>query len=373
MGSLIQIKLDKRIKISKQIGSFLNPDFVYVPFADNYKLYIKSGDMVQKEEILLYKDHNYLYSPISGKILGSTMMQVGRNKMKTVVIENDFREKTKAIRGVKKYINTYSGAEVIALVKTFNAYDKSFKGETLLINGIDLEPYVVTNSCLISEYTNELLETIDAILEIFKVERCYLVIKNNDSENVETLINHLGTYPNISLKLMPDLYPLGHQEVLINEIVLPKYREDGVIYLTVEDIYAIYNVLKKGKPITEKLITVTGNLITKPKVIKVKIGTSLKDLINGHFKIKDDNYLIIINGLMGGYPIDTLDYLITNEVKSIFITTPLNDHETTCINCGMCHTKCPMGCNPRSNLMKNCISCGTCTYVCPAKLNFKGR
>ena len=171
---------------------------------------------------------------------------------------------------------------------------------------------------------------------------------------------------------MPDLYPIGDKEILINKLISPKKQESGVIYLTVGDVYAIYNVLKRKRPITEILITISGDMIDQPKVVNVKIGSSLKEVIENNFKIKNTNYQIVINGLMGGYEIDNLDFIITPEINAVFITSPLKIFKKKCINCGMCHTKCPYGCDPRTNYqMDKCLDCGICSYVCPANINFK--
>jgi len=374
VANLTRIKQDKKLMVNKQILNYLNPDYVYIPYSKEYKLHVRSNDLINKEDILLMtKDNKYIYSPISGRVLGAATMQSGLEKIKTVVIENDFKEKTKKISGSKKYLNEYTKAEVLKLISDFNAYRGKFKGNIMVINGIDYEPYVSTNSYIISQYTNEILETIDALYSIFNIEKCNFAIKNNDSDNVFELVNHIGTYPNISLRLMPDLYPLGLKEVLIKELNLETKKHD-VIYLTIQDVYAIYNVLKKKRPITEKLITVSGDKLSKQKVVNVKIGSTIKDIIGNNFKIVDDNYKIIINGLLGGYEIDNLNFIITPDIESIFINSIENSKERACINCGMCHTRCPYECDPKNNrFMRKCISCGVCSYVCSAKINFNER
>ena len=198
------------------------------------------------------------------------------------------------------------------------------------------------------------------------------VPKSTVSVNVDELVNHIGTYPNINLKLLPDLYPLGEKSLLISELTSKKEQATGVFYLTVAEAYAIYNVLKRRKPITEILVTVTGDNIKEGGVLNVKIGTTLKDIIRENFELIEDKYRVVINGLMSGYEIKTLDFVITPEVTSVFIMKKPMHLLKKCINCGMCHTKCPHNCDPRSNYaMENCSNCGICSYICPANVNFK--
>ena len=373
MRSLIQLKNKNNSKISKQCLNYLSPDFIYIPYPEGASVKAKSKDIINKETILLTKEKTKIYSPVSGQIMGACEMQVGKKLVRTIVIENDFREKTTSIKGTKKYISKYSKEAVLDLVNTFNVYQGAFVGKTLVINGMDNEPGVITSSYIISQYPNEILETIDALCTIFDFHKCFLAIKNNDSENVETLVNHIGTYPNISLQLMPDLYPLGHKDILIKELVLPRKLKEGVIYLTAEELYAIYSVLKKGRPITEKYVTIAGDMIENPAIVKVKIGTSLKDIIVSNFKLIQEDYQIVINGLMGGYEVNNLDFVITTDTNSIFINSINLIPEQSCINCGLCHAKCPVGCDPRTKKLAGCIKCGACSYVCPAKINFKER
>ncbi|MDD4705947.1 MAG: hypothetical protein PHS24_01865 [Bacilli bacterium] len=373
MGSLIQIKHNKIYDADSKIINYLNPDFIYIPYEKGFNLNIKTKEKVLKDSILLIKDNKYIYSPISGNVLGATKMIINKQIGPCIVIENDFKETNNKIISAKKSIYDYQKDEVNKLIKEYNAFNKNLDGNTILINGIDLEIYEGTYKSIINKYSSEILEIIDAINDIFKCHKCILAIKNNDSEIIEKLVYQIGTYPNIELKLMPDLYPLGHKDILIEELNLLK-NNYKIIYLTIEDVLAIYNVLRRKKPITEKIITISGNAIEKAKIMNVKIGTSLKDILNNNIKIINDNYKIIINGLLSGYEVESKDFIITKNIKSIFINTLDQEGAKECINCGLCHRKCPVGCDVRNNFkLEKCLNCGICTYICPSKINFKDR
>lgn len=373
MTKLVKIEENSDYKCKKNVKEYISPDYIYIPYDSNYKINIHNHDLVLKEEILLSNANTYIYSTVSGIVNGICDMIVDGKITPCIVVENNFEEKTKKIKGTKRLIGNYKKEDVINLIHGLNAFKGSLEGETMIINGIDAECYENTMSYLISKYSDELLECIDALFNILKVHKCFFALKNNDSENVNELVNYIGTYPNIDLKLMPDLYPIGKKEVLIKELVSESKIDKGIIYLTVEDVYAIYNVLKRNKPITEKLVTIGGNLLDKAKVMNVKIGTSIKDIINNEFKIKSEKYHIIINGLLSGYEIESLDAVITPNIKSIFINDLNNETECDCINCGMCISTCPMGCDPKAKYkMDLCIKCGLCDYVCPAKKNLMG-
>ncbi|MDD2505023.1 MAG: 4Fe-4S dicluster domain-containing protein [Bacilli bacterium] len=372
MASLIRINKNKKLEASKTVYNHLSPDYIYIPYKKDDVLYFKTNDSVLKDDIVISNDKNNIYSSVSGKVLGMTKMFINNEETEVVVIENDFKEKTKKIKGVKKHLNNYSKEEILSLVSKFNFVDCDFSGEVILVNGIDYEVYENNKSALIKKYINEILEVIDALFTIFNAKKSFLAIKNNDSENVDLLIHHIGTYPNIDLKMLPDLYPLGHKDILKKELIMPKDKQNGIMYFDLIDIYNIYNILKRQRPVTEKYITISGDLVVTPKVINVKIGSSLKDILVNNIKLKNDNYKIIVNGLLSGYEVPSSDLIITKEINSVFINTVNNDVASNCINCGMCHTKCPAGVDPRTGKNKDkCIKCGICTYVCPAKINFK--
>lgn len=365
------IKIDKEldIKCNKEVKDFLGPDYVYIPYYNNYELMIKDHNKITMNDILLKKDDNIIYSTISGKIAGITNMIVDNKYMKCIAIENDFMENDKITKSIKN-INNISKNELIKKVKTLNAFSGNLNGNILLVTGMDYEPYEENLTKLTSKYTDDILECIDSLIKILDIKKCVFAIKNTDSVNVNNLINQIGTYPNIDLKLLPDVYPIGKKEVLIQEL----FPHLEPIYMTTNDVYNIYNILRKNKPVNNHYVTFSGDILTKSKVINCKIGTNIKEIIEKEFKIKKDNYTVVINGLLSGYEIKDLNAIITPNIRSVFITSNYNKKPKECINCGLCVKHCPMGCNPKTGKNKDkCINCGLCSYVCPAKINLRGK
>lgn len=380
MNNMVSIKINPTNSKPKEVIDFLNPDYLYIPIREDYEIKVKTKKTVYKGEALMQSDKRYIYSPISGSIVGkTTSMKCGNEDIECIVIENDFKEKQKKRTGVVKYINEYSKVEFLGLIEKYNACSRpiNIKGKTLLINGIDADPYEHTFSFLINTYSSKILETIDALATILGVENTLLAINNNDTENVMNLTNNVGTYPNITLKLVPDIYPIGFKDILIKNILTKKMITNGYTYLTVQDVYNIYMVLKRKKAVLEKLVTLAGDAIDEPKVINVKIGTSMAELIKNCCTITKSNYYVVVNGLISGNTLTTLNSVITEDTRSIFLNTKDNSSEKKCINCGLCNRKCPVGLNPKylkehkKADRSKCIGCGLCTYICPSKINFK--
>lgn len=380
MNNMVTIKESKNLSIDSNVINFLNPDYIYLPIEEGYSINVKSNADIYKEDILLKSESKYVYSPISGKVLGKTSsMAYNDEEVSCVVVENDFREKLKKKKSTEKYINEYTLEDALTLIRKYNACNRKIdkNAKILLINGIDADPFEKTYSHIIDSYSSKILEAIDALSIILNVESTILAINNHDTNNVINLSNNIGTYPNISLKLVPDIYPLSFKDILIKTILTKKQISMGIIYLTVEDIYNIYNVLKRKKPITEKLVTISGNAIETPVVVNVKIGTSLADLIKNCCNIINKNYYVVVNGLISGKTLKSLNNVITEDTRSIFLNTIDKSTEKKCINCGLCNKKCPVGLNPKyikehKNVdYSKCIKCGLCSYICPSKINFK--
>ncbi len=379
MLNMVSIKESKKVHIENKIYDYLNPDYLYIPLEEGYTLNVDNDNIVYKEQVLLKKDNKYIYSPISGKVLGGTESMKGNNKnLKCIVIENDYKEKVNHKKGANKYINKFTKEEFINLIKKYNGYytDDYLTSKTLVVSGIDIDPFEKTFSLLVNISSDKILEAIDAMSSILELDNVIFALNSEDKENVYNLTNHIGTYPNITLKLVPDMYPIGFKEVLIPH-VLTKKQQSNYIYMTVQDVYTIYNVLRRNKPITEKLVTIGGNAIEQSKVINVKIGTSINDVIKNCCKIINNNYYVVINGLLAGKTIETLNNVITSETRSIFINTYERPECDNCINCGLCNSLCPVGLNPKYIMehkkadKSKCIHCNLCTYICPAKINFK--
>ncbi len=362
------------------IHDFLNPEFIYIPILDGYKISVKEKDHVLKEDVLMSKDGINIYSPISGTIVGKSDSLLLNNKKKDfLVIENDYKEEIKKPHGVIRYISDYDKDEMIKLINDYQASKVKLdtKAKRLIINGIDKDPYEKTRSFLINSSSDKILETVDALINVLDIKETIFAINNNDTNNVLNLSSHIGTYPNIRLKLMPDIYPIGYKTILLRNLLSKRQIDEGVIVLNVEDVYNIYTVLKRKKPILEKLVTISGKSIDNSMVVNVKIGTSMADLIKNACKVNNDKYYVIINGLISGMTLENLNTIITTDVRSIFLNPIDDQEEVPCINCGLCNLKCPMHLNPKyikehkNADTSKCIECGLCTYICPSKINFK--
>lgn len=353
----INIDKDKNIYISSNITYFLNPDYVYIP--------IEQKKILKKLNTKIYKGDEIVsntYCPISGKITSIND--------KFIVIENDFREL------IKKNINKYKLTKdnIIKMLLDYQESDLLSKFQnknnfnSIIVNGINDNPYIYNKIFLIKEKISEILEIIDTLSVIYDAKNNLLVIKNNESNIIDECFNTIESYPNIKIALTADEYLLEKEEFLLNKLNI----KDNYLYLDINDVVHLYNLIN-GIIEDTKLITISGNVLKENKVLVVKKYSSLKEILLKYIKTNTKNCNIIANGLMTGYKLDLKrDLYITDDVHYINIMKKEKTSNNICIRCGKCIKICPKKVNPvlKKNI-NNCIDCGLCTYICPVNINLR--
>ena len=375
-------------------NEFLNPDSVFIPLYDDYDLLITNNDYVYKGQALEQKNNEYIYSPVSGRIIGAKTCVFSDNKKRQcIVILNDYKEKTKKRIGKKRLDRSYKLNDIIDVLQKQNAISMSevgvklweiiFNAPVLLINAIELDENIFTNSFIFTHHMSDILDTIDFLGDIIGAKNIILAIANSDTENIANLSEFLGTYPKIKLKIMNGKYPMGLKRVLKSEL-FPRIEPNNIVFLGLADILAIYSVIVRNKVVSERYITITGNAIVSPSVIYTKIGALVKPIIASFVKLNISDSIYITNSLIGGNNVDIDELVVTHDLSAVIINTPKENTVKSCINCGKCHEVCPVKLNPKY-IMENidnpdkmqkakkdkCINCGLCTNICSANINLK--
>ena len=162
----------------------------------------------------------------------------------------------------------------------------------------------------------------------------------------------------------------------------------GVIVQNVATCFAVCEAVELGKPLYERVVTVSGKAVKTPKNLLVKIGTSVKDIVNycnggedGEKPLK-----IVKGGPMTGTALANYEVYTHKTDSGILLLSEKEaaaDEPTPCINCGKCADVCPMHLMPMNTAFYSaagdfdaalqygqtaaCIECGACEYICPAK------
>lgn len=397
---------DKKISPSKKIIDDVKIQIIYVPLESRlgyaYKPQVRVGDYVCVDDTLginIGTDFA-LKSSVSGTIVGIEKKYISNGKLvDCLVIENDFKEKYRNKLGKKQDITKYSKESFVYMLQnggitgmsgsdypTFIKYDTNEKIKYLIINGVECEISSSSDSAIMYHHPEEILECIDAIIEIMGIEKAYIAVNENNSQVIKKLLKYINTYPNIKIWGTIDAYPSGWERHLVHEITGLTYdknpTEVGVITDNVSTIYSIYELLKYGRPLTEKIVTIAGAGIKKPANYKVKIGTNFNELMlktDGYSKTKEP--ILVAGGYMMGTSIPSDELIITKDLNTILVLEDDNIKSEECIKCGKCSEVCPVGLMPvmiidnkdkaKKLKLDKCIECGLCSYVCPAKIEVR--
>ena len=363
---------DKKIKPNKKIIDDLEIQIIYIPLESTggykYRPKVKVGDYVCIDDTIGINISTdlVLKSSVSGTIVGIEKKYIANGKLvDCLVIENDFKEKYRNKLGKKNDITKYSKESFIYMLQTngitgmsgsdyptFLKYDTKEDINYLIINGLECDIYSSADNAIMYNHPEEILETIDAIMEIMKIKKAYIAINENNQIIIKTFLKFINTYPNIKIYPILDGYPNGWERFLIQEILGLTYdkktSEVGVITDNVSTIYSIYEVLKYNRPQTEKIVTISGPGIKKPANYKVKIGTNFSEIIlktEGYNK-KIKSPVLVAGGALMGTSIESDELIITKDLNTILVLEEPETISKQCIKCGKCSEVCPVGLMP---------------------------
>lgn len=266
------------------------------------------------------------------------------------------------------------------------------KVDALVINGVECEPYLTADHRLMLERTKEVLEGIMICNRILNPARTIIGIEENKKDAALALEKEIELRSlTIEVCLLRMKYPQGDEKQLINatigrEIPSGKLPLDvGAVVVNVGTTYAVYEALAYGKPLYERIVTVTGDCIAQPCNVIAPIGAKVKDLIAfaGGFSKEPDK--LVSGGPMMGFAFYDEETPIAKGTSGILAITDEKDYrKSACLNCGKCVAACPIGLVPTklyslitharyeeamANHLMDCKECGCCSFSCPAHLD----
>ena len=265
------------------------------------------------------------------------------------------------------------------------------KIEYVIANCAECEPYLTADYRRMLENPEELIGGMKIILQLFDHAKGVLGIEDNKPDCIEKLTELVKDEPRIEVCPLQTKYPQGGERQLIyavtgraiNSKMLP--ADAGCIVDNVETIIAVYRAVKLGRPVTNRISTITGDAIANPGNFLYSIGTSYAELVEAAGGFKTQPEKIISGGPMMGFAMFSLDIPTTKTSSSLLCLSKdevSKVEPSACINCGRCVEACPEQLIP-SRLAKfsnnglaeafeswhglECVECGSCSFVCPAR------
>ncbi|PHY63566.1 electron transport complex subunit RsxC [Shewanella xiamenensis] len=269
--------------------------------------------------------------------------------------------------------------------------------ELVIINGVECEPYISADDRLMREYSQDILAGIAIIHRLLSPKRIVIAIEDNKPEAIKAMQQAVSqsTLPAGSTRVtvIPTKYPSGGEKQLIQIITGREVPSGaipaklGIVVHNVGTAFAIHQAVTQGKPLIERVVTVTGQNVGKPGNYWLPIGTPVEHVLKQTEFNAEAEQKVIIGGPMMGHALPTIQVPILKGTNCILVPSSqeigITPEEKACIRCGECANACPALLLPQqlfwhakaeeydkaaSYNLKDCIECGCCSYVCPSDI-----
>lgn len=263
--------------------------------------------------------------------------------------------------------------------------------DTLIVNGVECEPYLTSDHRLMLEHADEIMIGIKIMMKAGRVERAFIGIESNKPDAIELLTEKSKGFPGVEVVPLKVRYPQGAEKQLIKAVLnreIPSGKlplDVGCIINNIGTAFAIYEAVQKNKPLFERVVSLTGKGLKKRGNFKVRIGTPAKMMLEklGE-ELPENTEKIISGGPMMGKAVTSMDIPVTKGTSGIVIMDRSESERLkvkNCIRCSKCVSVCPMGLEPflleklaanenfdacEKEAVVDCIECGSCSYTCPS-------
>ena len=347
-----------------------------------------------------------VFASVSGTVKAIEPRHVATGDLvNSIIIENDGEMKETDFHGVED-VASLSKEQIIEKVKEAGVVGMGGAGfpthvklspkepdkiEFIIANCAECEPYLTADYRRMLENPEELIGGMKIVLRLFDHAKGILGVEDNKPDCIQKLKELTKDEERIEVMPLKTKYPQGGERQLIyattgraiNSKMLP--ADAGCIVDNVETLVAINRAVNEGKPVMDRIFTVTGDAVANPGNFEYCIGMSYAEILEEAGGFKENPEKMISGGPMMGFAVFSLE-IPTTKTSSSLLCLKKDDvsasEVTACINCGRCVSVCPEQIVP-SRLAKmsqfhdsesfekwngmECIECGSCSYICPAK------
>lgn len=362
---------------------------------------VNVGDKVKRGQLIARADGTIssdVFASISGEVTEIAVLEnEGGNKDTFIVIKGDGLGEEAFLAP----LDNPSAEEVVKRVRDAGIVGLGGAGfptavkiaprtpvDTLIINGAECEPYLTCDYRLMLEKTDEIARGARYIAKALGVSNIMFGIELNKPD----CITAFEKYDDIKVVALRKIYPMGGEKQLIysatgRKVKLGQLPADvGVIVQNVATCFAACEAVELGKPLIERVLTVSGHSVAQPKNLKVPVGTPISYIIEKCGGEAGAPKKAVLGGPMTGVAIRSYDLYTKKTTSGVLLLSEKEaaaEAPTPCLNCGLCADHCPMHLMPMNTAFYSsagdidsavklggvmyCIECGVCEYVCPAK------
>ena len=164
-------------------------------------------------------------------------------------------------------------------------FSTQIPGGHLIANAAECEPILGHNVKFMEEQPEVLVRGMKYIMELTGAKEGYIAIKTKYRKALLALGKACKNEPNISIKILPNMYPAGDERVIVREtlgVILQPGQlplEANAIISNVETIKHVVNAIEDDKPLIDKDLTVGGRVQNPSIFLDVPIGLPISVFI----------------------------------------------------------------------------------------------
>ena len=409
----IHPKYNKEMSTGITFFKVITPKEVVIPMVQHIGApctpLVKVGDRVLRGTKV--GDGEGLCVPVHASVAGTVIAVEPRphtngRMIMSVVIENDFTDEAIEVKRCDDPLNTLDDNTILHMIREAGlvgmggaAFPGDVKAmsamghiEYLIANACECEPYITADDSLLRTNPEQVLKGMQLMQKVLKPDHTVLAVEDNKQEAIFTLKKLIRNYPGIELRILPTRYPQGSEKQLIQAVTgrqVPSGKlpvNVGCAVFNVASFAAMFRAVYWGVPLTQRIVTVSGETVNLPQNFLVRLGTSFKDLIAAAGGLTDATERVVSGGPMMGFAQNDLSVPVVKATNAI-LCLPHDENgaaeNPVCLRCGKCVGVCPMGLQPlymyryslcgqtdelqRLHLL-DCMECGSCAFTCPGKL-----
>ena len=265
------------------------------------------------------------------------------------------------------------------------------KIDIIIINGAECEPYLTSDHRMMLEHPEKVVLGTKAIMKALDVKNGVIGIEKNKPDAVKIMKKAVENEESLTVSELQTKYPQGGEKSLIYAVTKREVPSGGLpmdvgaVVQNIGTVAALADAITTGMPVVQRVVTITGSAVVKPKNLLVKIGTKFQDVIEQCGGYTEDLGKVINGGPMMGIAQFTDDVPVIKGTSGILVLNKKDSQRpepSNCIRCGKCVDVCPSGLQPlmisKNSLLRrfddaeaynamDCIECGSCSFVCPSK------
>nr|WP_283106577.1 electron transport complex subunit RsxC [Shewanella submarina] len=407
----------KHLSNQTAIGTLPLDEYYYVPVpqvGEQASMAVAVGDHVLKGQPLthgLNQHHLPVHAPTSGVIKAIEPRPSNHASglpVNTCVIQADGKDSWVDLQSAS--LETLSNDDIVSRVQAagvagmggaaFPSHIKLSPAsdiELVIINAVECEPYITSDDRLMREHADKILSGMEIIHQVLNPQRMIVGIEDNKPEAADALRNALSASKLPAgvarVTVVPTKYPSGGEKQLIQLLTGKEVPSGaipaqlGILVHNVGTCAAISDAVLLGKPLIERVVTVTGGNVAQPGNYWMPIGTRVDHVLKCCGFNPEADQKVIIGGPMMGYTLPLIQVPVLKGTNCVLVPSSaemsVDAKELSCIRCTECAQACPASLLPQQLYwhsksgdydkasdynLRDCIECGCCSYVCPSDI-----